>query len=236
MSAQLVFDLAAPPALGRDDFFVSDANRLVVDMLARPETWPQGKLILTGPPGSGKSHLAGIWAADRNATAIPAAGLAGADIGALPSPAPVLIEDADRAAGDPRTETALFHLHNRVLATGSALLLTARTPPRDWGIRLPDLASRMEATARAALEAPDDALLAAVMVKLFADRQIAVPPNTVAYLLRRIDRSFAALNAVVALLDKRALSAGRAVTRTFAADVLADLPGDMLDSSAAKGP
>jgi chromosomal replication initiation ATPase DnaA len=246
VTAQLVFDLAAPPALGREDFFVSGANRLAADMLARPDSWPQGKLILTGPEGSGKSHLARIWAADRAAATIRATSRAGTaaaphtgripDAGRIPDGAHALVEDADRVAGDAAAETALFHLHNRVLATGGRLLLTARTPPRDWGIRLPDLASRMEATARAALNPPDDALLAAVMVKLFADRQIAIAPNVVAYLVPRIDRSFAALHALVARLDRLSLASGRAITRALAAGMLASLPADLLDSPAAAGP
>jgi chromosomal replication initiation ATPase DnaA len=130
------------------------------------------------------------------------------------------VEDMDRAAADAATEEALFHLHNLLLAGDGRLLLTGRTPPAHWPIALPDLKSRLAATATAALDAPDDALLAAVLVKLFADRQIAVAPPLVAYLVPRIDRSFAAAHAIVDRLDRAALSEGRSVTRALAQRLL----------------
>ena len=125
----------------------------------------------------------------------------------------MVVEDADEMAGLPAHEEALFHLINHMAAAGGHLLLTAQRPPRDWGLALPDLLSRMQSIAIARLEAPDDALLSAVLVKLFADRQIAVPPNLIPYLAARMDRSIAAARHLVAALDAHALALGRPVTR-----------------------
>jgi chromosomal replication initiation ATPase DnaA len=132
-----------------------------------------------------------------------------------------VVEDAERLVG--ADETALFHLHN--MLAGKYLLVTAACPPRDWGISLPDLASRMQAVPAARLEAPDDALLTAVLVKLFADRQITVPANLISYLTLRMDRSLHAAGELVAALDARALALGRPVTRALAAEVLDKGPG-----------
>lgn len=215
MPAQLVFDLTAPPALEREDFFVSEANRLAVAALAAPAGWPQGKMLLTGAEGAGKTHLALIWAADNAAVVLSAD-----ELGPAPDAGPVVVEDVHRVAGNAVAEQALFHLHNQVLASGRRLLMTARSAPRGWGLRLPDLASRMEATATAALAPPDDALLAAVLVKLFADRQIAVPAPLIPWLVTRMERSFASARRVVADLDARALASGRPISRGLAAEVL----------------
>ncbi|MGL4234683.1 chromosomal replication initiator DnaA, partial [Tabrizicola sp.] len=179
------------------------------------EDWPGNKLLLVGPEGSGKTHLLQIWATMAGAVILPAAELGTTDLSAFAGQR-VAVEDADRIG---RAEAALFHLHNLVTGSG-ALLLTAATPPRDWGLSLPDLASRMQATAIARLEAPDDALLSAVLIKLFADRQIAVPANLIPYLVSRMPRSIGAARALVMGLDARALALGRPVTRALAAEVL----------------
>jgi chromosomal replication initiation ATPase DnaA len=190
-----------------------------VDLVSRDADWPMGKLALTGPEGAGKTHLAQVWATETGATVIAATDLPTADLPALAATARVAVEDADRA-GVQATEEALFHLHNLLLAGDGRLLLTGRTPPAHWPIALPDLKSRLAATATAALDAPDDALLAAVLVKLFADRQIAVAPPLVAYLVPRIDRSFAAAHTIVDRLDAAALAEGRPVTRALAQRLL----------------
>ena len=130
---------------------------------------------------------------------------------------PVALEDAEVSAACPE---ALFHLINALAAAGRPLLMTATRPPRDWGIPLPDLASRLSASALLRLEPPDDALLAAVLVKLFADRQIAVPANVIAYALPRIERSLAAARDFVARIDAASLAQGRPVTRQLAASLL----------------
>ncbi|MEZ5771714.1 MAG: DnaA/Hda family protein [Defluviimonas denitrificans] len=217
MVAQLTFDLPVRPALGREDFFVSPANALAVATLDQPDLWPNGKLLLIGPEGAGKTHLAMVFAARTRAQVIEADDLAAAD---LPEAAALVIENADAAAGDPDAETALFHLHNHMTGRGGLLLLTATRAPRDWGLTLPDLQSRMEATATATLLPPDDALLGAVLVKLFADRQLQVAPGFIRWLVRRIDRSFATASAVVAALDAEALATKRPINSTLAAGLL----------------
>lgn len=215
MPRQLILDLPVRHALGREDFFVAPSNALALAMIDGQTGWPSGKLLLLGPEGAGKSHLAAVWAEATLAVTIPAVGIVG-----LPEARAVVVEDADRIAGDMAQETALFHLHNHLLAQGGHLLITARCEPRDWGLVLPDLKSRMQATAIARIEAPDDSLLGAVILKLFADRQVQVAPNLVPYLLPRIDRSFAAARAMVAALDARALALGRPVSRMLAAELL----------------
>lgn len=217
MARQMAFDLGAPVCLRREDFFVSASNAQALQAVEAWRDWSGGKLVLAGPSGAGKTHLAHVWATAAEAVVIAGADLAGADLPAL-GPR-VAVEDAQHVAGDPRGEAALFHLHNLILPTGR-LLVTARLPPRDWGIALPDLVSRMQAASLARLDPACDALLSAVLVKLFADRQIAVPPNLISYLVPRIERSLAAAADVVAGLDAAALAQGRPVTRALAAELL----------------
>lgn len=223
MPKQLTFDLPHIENRSRGDFFVSPANALALKTLDTWAAWPGGKLILIGPKGAGKTHLAHVWAENaaakivnaRDLVTLEAADFAGANIA---------VEDADQIAGNADLEAALFHLHNIVLAEGGRLLLTACTPPRDWHLTLPDLLSRVSAAAIAQIDAPDDALLTMVLVKLFADRQIAITPALISYLTRRMDRSFAAAAALVQRLDQAALAQGRAVTRSFAIEILDNSP------------
>ena len=133
---------------------------------------------------------------------------------------PLAVEDADRAAGNSDVEAALFHLHNLALAQGTPLLMTAQTPPARWGLDLPDLKSRMQGTALVSLSGPDDALLTAVLVKLFNDRQIALDANVLPYLVTRMDRSFAAAGQLVDALDQAALAQKRPITKALAGPVL----------------
>ena len=219
MPRQLILDLPVHTALGQADFFVSASNAQAVAVMQGD--WPQGKLVLTGPLGAGKTHLARVWAAQTGAAVLPP-DLASLDLAAL-NPAAVVVDDADQLAGT-GAETALFHLHNLVLAAGGRLLMTGQTPPTRWPIRLPDLASRLQATATTALDAPDDGLLMAVLVKLFSDRQLAVPPKLLPYIAARMERSLATAQALVAALDARALAEGRAITRAMAAEWL-DIAG-----------
>lgn len=218
MSRQLTFDLGAKAAFARADFFRAGSNDLAVRTVDDPAGWPQGKLLLIGPAGSGKTHLAHIWAEAAGAVLVSGADLAGH--GPDLAGQSVAVDDADSVAGDPARETMLFHLHNSVLEGGGRVLLTARGPVRDWGLVLPDLASRVAAAHVARLDPPDDALLSAVLVKLFADRQIAVPPTLIAYLVTRMERSVAAAGHLVEQLDAAALASQRAVTRSLAAEIL----------------
>lgn len=219
MTRQLAFDLPNAEAMTRDDFFVAPSNRLALQSVERWRDWPGRKLMVVGPEGAGKTHLAHVWAVLAGAAILPADRLEDVDIAGLQGRA-VVVEDADRIGlARPGAEAQLFHLHNLVTAEG-ALLLTARTPPRDWGLHLPDLISRMQATPIAQLDAPDDALLSAVLVKLFADRQVAVPANLIPYLVSRMPRSIGAARALVAALDTQALALGRPITRALAGEVL----------------
>lgn len=219
MPRQLSFDLPVRQALGRDDFFVSPANAAAVAMIESWQNWPGRKLMLIGPEGAGKTHLAHVWADLSGAQIVNAADLARADIPMLAT-GPVAVEDAGRIAGDPAAEDALFHLHNLVLAEGHSLLVTARTPPIRWGLGLPDLASRMQGTPAAMLEPPDDELLAAVLMKHMADRQLSPTTGTIPYLVKRIDRSFQAARDIVARLDDTALEQRAPITRALAAKLL----------------
>ncbi len=216
MTGQLIFDLPASETWARADFLVSPANAAALQAVDVWHDWPGGRLLLIGPAGSGKTHLAHIWAEMTSAIWLAPAELDDR-LAAIPADACVLVEDAHQVAN--LTEPALFHLYNRLGPQGR-LMLTAPSAPRDWGLRLPDLLSRLQAIAIARLHTPDDALLAGVLVKLFADRQIVAQPNLIAYLLPRMERSIAAARTLVAALDARSLATQRPVTRTMAAEVL----------------
>ena len=216
MERQLTFDLPVRTALGREDFFVSSANAMAVARLDASDVWANGRMVLIGPEGSGKTHLAGVWAQAVGADILDADAVAGADIAGLHQP--VVIEDADRLpdAG----EVALFHLVNVMRERRQPLLITARDAPARWKTTLPDLRSRMEGADLVRIEPPDDALLAAVLVKLFADRQLQVAPTLIQWMTQRMDRSFAEAQRLVGALDKAALAEGSGVTRALAQRVL----------------
>ena len=222
MHRQLCFDLPVRSALGREDFFVAPANAMAVALIEGWQNWPSRKLVLEGPRGSGKTHLAHVWCTESGATMIAAQDVAQADVPAL-AEAPVCVEDVDRIAGNAAAEEALFHLHNLALANGQTLLFTASKPPASWGLGLPDLASRMGSSTVAKLNLPDDILLSAVLAKLFSDRQIVPMADVIPYLVRWMPRSFEAAGQVVAHLDTEALGTPKGVTRTLARIALADL-------------
>lgn len=219
MAEQLGFDLPSVSALGRADFMVAPSNAMAVALIENWQDWPNRKLVLSGPTGSGKTHLTQVWAALSNAQVVAASALSDADIPDL-ARAPVAVEDVPDLKGDLAGQTALFHLHNLVLAEGHALLLTGTGTSAHWPLKLPDLVSRVAGTQSVALDAPDDSLLTAVLAKLFADRQIIVKPELLSYLTRRIDRSFASARDVVAQLDAASLAQKRPLTRALAAAVL----------------
>lgn len=216
MIRQLAFDLAGSEAMTRADFFVAPSNALALQAVEGWRDWPGAKLLLLGPEGAGKTHLAHVWANAADAVILDAGALGKIDIAALAGRR-VAVEDAQLIGA---AEAALFHLHNVVTTGGGALLLTADTAPRDWGLRLADLLSRLQAAPVARLEAPDEGLLSAVLIKLFADRQLVVAPNLIPYLVSRMPRSVGAARALVAALDTAALAEGRAVTRVLAGEVL----------------
>ena len=220
MPEQLILDLPARQALGRDAFFVAPSNTVALASLDAVDTWPSGKLALVGPSGSGKSHMAHVFASEHAAVIVPAKELSGADIPQLAARRFVVVEDADLLPElpDPRqAEEALFHLHNLTLAEGGRLLITARSAPNHWHLSLPDLASRMQGTTVARIEPPDDMLLTAMLVKQFEDRQIAVPAALIPWLVKRMERSAAAARDLVDRLDREAMRAGKPISRSLAA-------------------
>lgn len=223
MTAQLVLDLPLREARGREDFLVSPANAAALAALDGWQGWPSRRFVLTGPAGAGKTHLAHVWAAATGARLATPDDLTETAVPALAA-APLALDDAPAVAGRSEAEAALFHLLNLAAAPGGQpVLMTGRARPETWGLRLPDLASRIEAAPRAKLDLPDDTLLAAVMLKLFADRQVVVPPPVILWLVPRMTRSLAFARRLVAALDARALAEGRAITRGMARAVLEGL-------------
>lgn len=216
---QIALDLVYRPARGREHFLVSPENEAAVRMIDGWRDWPSRRLALTGPPASGKTHLAHVWLAESGGVTVPATDLAAADAPALAAARAVLVEDVDRVAAmaDPRrAEEGLFHLHNLLGADGGYLLVTGCDAPRGWRIGLPDLASRLQGLSVARIAPPDDTLLSSILVKLFADRQLQVGPEVVKYLSERIDRSFAAARDAVTNLDRLSLERKRPISRALA--------------------
>lgn len=219
MAEQLGLGLPARTARGREDFLVAPSNALAAQLIDGWHDWPMGKLLLTGPKGAGKTHLAHVWAQASGAQIIDAPDLAQADIPTL-AQGPMAVENVDTIATNAAAQTALFHLHNLLRAEGQPLLLTGTGPVSQWGIELPDLKSRLDGTTTAALEAPDDALLAAVLAKLLADRQLQVGPALIPYLTSRMERSFAAATSLIDALDRESLARKRPLSRQLAAEVM----------------
>ena len=218
--SQMPLPLEYRAAHGRDDFLVSQCNAEAVAALEDWRAWPGGRMALVGPARAGKTHLAEVWRAQTGAALVAAAELAGAETELL-AEGSLVVEDVESAAGEAAVERALFHLHNLMAARGHALLLTGREAPARWPVRLPDLASRLAALPVARIAPPDDALLSAVLVKLAADRGLALRPAVVTYLVRRMERSFAAADRLIAALDRASLAARRPVSERLAAEILA---------------
>lgn len=218
---QLPLDLGHRPALGMEDFLVAECNRAAVAWLDRWPRWPGPALVIHGPAGCGKTHLAHVWQAESGAVSIVPGDLAAASPPALMGRARAgVIEGADAGLTD-AGERGLLHLYNWLAEAGGHLLLTGACAPARWPLRLPDLASRLGAAPAVAVGPPDDALLAAVLVKQFADRQLPVGEEVVTYLLPRMERSFDAVRRLVAALDRAALAARRPVTVPLVREVLA---------------
>lgn len=218
--AQIPLDLRlARVQSGHADYFVSQSNGLAYQLVTDWTNWPQNKLIVAGAAGSGKSHLARVWTELTGGHLIAASQLVAADIPNL-ARGPVAVDDLGLLIGQREVETQLFHLHNLLQAEGHSLLMTSRQPPNRMEFTVADLQSRLGAAAVTTLEAPDDALLGAIVVKLFADRQIAISPNVLNYALPRLGRSFEAAASFVSQMDARALSESRPIGRALARDVL----------------
>lgn len=216
---QLALSLRHAEKLSREDFLPGPSNEAALAMVERWPDWPSSALAITGPEGSGKSHLASIWADLSGARLVSARSLQATMLPDALATGTLVLEDCDGALD----ERALFHLLNLVREQNGYLLMTARTVPSLWTVALPDLASRLRAIPAVTVSTPDDTLLRAVMVKLFADRQLAVDESLVAYLLTRVDRSFGAVRAAVHTLDREALQRKRPVNRALAVELFREL-------------
>jgi chromosomal replication initiation ATPase DnaA len=213
---QLVFELPHRAAMGLEDFLVSESNAAAVALVDRWPDWPIGAAILVGPKGSGKTHLANVWQLRTAATSYRAPMLTREGVPAVASADAVIIEDIQTLVD----EAALFHLLNLVREQRLQVLMTTDTAPGDLRINLPDLHSRLKALPLASIEAPDNPLLRAVLVKLFADRQLSVEPHIIDYVLIRMERSMSAAERFVTEADRQALVRQRRVTRAIAATAL----------------
>lgn len=209
MNEQLAIDLPYRTALGRADFLVSASNSEALGWLERWPDWPMRTLSIHGPAGSGKTHLAHLWRDRCGGTILPANALDPLQpaLAAAEAGRGIVVDDADAAP-----EAPLLHLYNWCGERGTALLLLSRLAPAAWPVRLPDLESRLRSLSTVGIAAPDDRLLGAVLIKHFADRGLRIAPEVIAYLVPRMERSFAAAAELVIVLDRLAMSAGSAVT------------------------
>jgi chromosomal replication initiation ATPase DnaA len=210
---QLALALDHCESHAREDFLAGPSNAAALALVERWPDWPARIVLLRGPEGSGKSHLAAIWARMAGARMLSPRVLDGAEVPIALVTGALVLENLAEGCFD---EAALFHLLNLAREERAYVLITARTAPAGWKIKVPDLASRLRSVPIVALDTPDDALLRAVIVKLFADRQLAVDESLVSYLATHIERSFAAARAAVAALDREALRLQRPVTRALA--------------------
>lgn len=215
---QLAFELSWRQAFGRADFFVSEANAAAVGWIDRWPEWPSRILMLHGAPGAGKTHLAHLWRERAAAILVSGESLGWGHVEHIisRSGAGIAVDNAENAS-----EIALLHLFNACVEVGTNLLLTSRLAPGSWRLTLPDLSSRLRAVPAVAIGPADDALLGAVVAKHFADRQVQVAPDVIAYLVSHMERSLAAVAEIAAALDEAALSRHGAITIRLANQVLA---------------
>jgi len=219
VSLQLPLPLDSLPRYGREDFLVGKPNEAAFAYLERWPRWLAPAALLIGPEGSGKTHLAAIFAEQSEAQVMRADRLTRETVPLLAQARALVLEDADRF---PPEEAALFHLLNLARETGVFVILTARDVPENWGVKTPDLLSRLRREPRLELHEPDDALLGALFLKHFADRQIALETAVARYALARIERSYAGVQNLVAALDRESLIRKKPVTRALVAEVLGE--------------
>ena len=216
MPEQLVFELPHRAAMGLEDFLVSDSNAEAVALVDRWPDWPVGAAVLVGPKGSGKTHLANVWRLRSGAALATASELSRERVPDLAAKGALIVENVAMLTD----EAALFHLLNLGREQRLQILLTSDAAPGDLRVSLPDLLSRLKALPVASIEPPDDALLRAVLVKLFSDRQVSVEPHIIDYVIVRMERSMSAAERFVSEADRQALILQRRVTRAIAAAAL----------------
>jgi chromosomal replication initiation ATPase DnaA len=227
---QLSLALPHRPAMSRADFLYSRANREAISLIDWWPEWPDRPVLISGPAGSGKSHLVEIWRNLAGAAVVAAAALSSVE-DPLGGRHAIAVEDLHAGPFD---ETALFHLLNRAAERKAAILMTSRLAAGALAVQLPDLASRLRAALPIELQAPDDDLLRRVLIKLFADRQLAIDPGVVDFLVARMERSLEAANRIVERLDRDALAEGRAITKRFAAAAIDVATGEAADRDAVR--
>jgi chromosomal replication initiation ATPase DnaA len=213
---QLLLSLDHAESFAREDFLTGPSNAAALKLIDRWPDWPDRVMALVGPEGSGKSHLASVWAAETGARTISARSLAHIDLPAAFATGALVVEDLEPSGFD---ERALFHLLNLAREEKAYVLITARTLPAALEVEIRDLASRLRAAPVVTVGPPDDALLRALIVKLGADRQLIMDEAIVGYLTNRIERSFAAARAAVMRLDEESLRLQRPVTKSLAAEL-----------------
>ena len=218
---QIPFDLGHRTALARNDFLVAPNNHDAVAWIDLWPEWPAPCLVLYGPVASGKTHLGAVWAEQTAAICVKASDVNEdfirdvADVNHH-----IIIEDGDDLIGNLTGEKGLFHLYNIFKEEQRSILLTLQEPPVRRSFALPDLASRLRAAPSVAIREPDEQLLAALIVKLFNDRQIRVSTEVLQYILPRIERSFEAVRDLVEQADQKALIEKRGITIPFIRDFL----------------
>jgi chromosomal replication initiation ATPase DnaA len=217
-SVQLPLDLPITPRLGRDDFLAAPANLSALTMIEEWPNWPNRMISINGPPGSGKSHLLAIWAAQSQAQIYTGAALPSLEELVRRNLSAIGIDDVDQL----KDETALFHLLNFATEHQVFVVMTARRLLRRDEVTLPDLLSRLRLALSLEINAPDEALVRAVLEKLFKDRQLIVDAPALDYAALRLDRSLEAVRAFVAAIDRAALAQGRPITRALAAEIMAN--------------
>lgn len=221
---QFAFDFSHRPSLSGEDFIVTPCNQAAVSWVDSWPEWPAPALLVYGPPSCGKSHLASVWQARTGALRLNLPLRGGVDPRqALGEATAVVIEDVEGWIAGDEAQRQLFHIYNLVAERRGHVMLTASRPPAQWPMTLADLRSRILAAPAVAIDMPDQDMVAALLIKLFADRQLKVGDDVLAYLLARMDRSFDGARRLVAALDDAALDARRNVTIPFAGAVLREL-------------
>lgn len=220
---QIPLDLGHRTALGREDYLVAPCNQDAVGWIDRWPEWSAPALTVHGPAGSGKTHLAAVWKNATDAAWVDGSMLAEQDADQLSRLGKhIVIDHLEPWIGDRDAETALFHLYNLSRERGTTMMITMRTAPGQIAFTIPDLSSRLRAAPAIAIQPPDDTLLAALLVKLFADRQLQIGADAVAYVVPRMERSFDAACEVVARADQLALAEKKPVSVSLLRRVLSE--------------